>query len=143
VIRRQTILNFQLIIGITLLCLLWAGLQAAHSCSAYDSCNYRPDIRVDRCHIEQNTTKIENCCKSEACHQTTPVQHDMGTPSYNNEQNISHFLIHESRVQSPQSKEGTRRPEFFRTMSTVLCQITPPEMQRQALASLRTVVLRN
>lgn len=142
-IRHRSIVNPHLILGLTLFCVFWAGLQVAHSCSAHNGCSYSPAVRVDRCHIDQDRTKIELCCQSEACHRSTPLQRDLGTPSYNNEQKTSHLLIHESRVQPPQPKMGTPLIELFSATTTVLQHLNPPEVQRQSLTSLKTVVLLN
>ena len=142
-IKRRPILNLQLILGLTLLCVFWVGLQVAHSCSTHDGCTYNPEVRVDRCHINQDRTQIELCCQSEACHRSTPLQRDLGTPGYNNEQKTSHLLIHESRVQPPQPKMGTPLIELFSATTTVLQHLNPPEVQRQSLTSLKTVVLLN
>lgn len=141
--RRLTTHNLQLILGLTILLLFWIGLQAAYSCATHDGCAYNPEIRVDRCHLDDTRAKAELCCQSEACHSNTPQQHDLGGPSFHAERNASHLLIHESRTHTPQLKVGAPFIQISNPPAIVSCNIKAPETPLQALTNLQTVVLLN
>jgi len=92
VTRHHATQKLQFIIGLTLLCVFWAGLQAAYSCPTHAGCTYSPEVRVDRCHIDQKRTPVKLCCQSEACHRSTPLQRDLGIPEYHHSQKSAQLL---------------------------------------------------
>ncbi|MDA3903654.1 MAG: hypothetical protein PF441_09450 [Desulfuromusa sp.] len=139
--ERNSISNVQLIFVLAVLLLLCAGLQSAFGCLLQERQAYNPEIRVDSCHRVVSQKKMAPCCKSEACHQTTPLQRDLGSPEYHTQHKVLHSLAHESRPLTPQLKVGQpfiihhpALPQFF---SLARASQTP----LQSHHSLRTTVL--
>jgi hypothetical protein len=141
VTARYSTHNFRLIFGLTVLLLLWIGLQAAYSHTLHDGSIYHPEVRVDRCHLDIEHTEIEPCCQSNACHRSTPVKRDLDSPGYHTQQSASHLLIHESQTQTPQLKAGSPLKQTYAVPHRFLSQIRPPESPLRSLSELKTVIL--
>ncbi|MDX2481536.1 MAG: hypothetical protein QNK24_14525 [Desulfuromusa sp.] len=139
--ERNSISNVQLIFVLAALLLLCGGLQSAFGCLLQEQQAYNPEIRVDSCHLVVSQKKLAPCCQSEACHQTAPLQRDLGSPEYHTLHKNLHSLAHESRPLTPQLKVGQAfiiyhpaLPQFFSLAKT---SQTPLQSQH----SLRTTIL--
>jgi len=141
VTERHSTHNFCLISGLTVLLLLWVGLQAACSYNCPDSYSYHPKVRVDRCHLDIDHAETKLCCQSDACHRSVPLQRDLDSPSYHTQQGASHLLIHESHTYSPQLKVGSPFKQIYSVPRQFFSRVSPPESPLQSLYGLKTVVL--
>ncbi len=113
-----------------------ACLTPEQTCSALS--------QVNSCHtVYQATQPQKSCCKSEACHTSTPVPRDIGSPSYHTALDASHPLAHDPRCPSPNYPLSGIAELSFSRSSLNKYHKQPHDLPNQSLAKLRTVVLRH
>ena len=134
--------NFRLIFVITGLLLFCTGLSSAFGSLLPENRAYRPEVRVDSCHLVVEQKQV-TCCQSESCHQSVPQKRDFDSPEYHIQYKILHSLVHESRPLIPKMKSGKpfiiNHPSLPRLFSQTRDSLAP----LQSLHSLRTIVLLN
>lgn len=133
--------RFQLIFLLTIFVFVCSGLQAATASVRPQENVCAPVVRTDGCHLIFIQAKPPTCCPSRACHQTTPVQRDLGRPEYHTQQKSAHPLAHESRTFSPQFKAGQAIVATYVPQNNFQSINTIQPKPLQSLTNLRSVVL--
>ena len=123
---------------------LLAGLHSALACPPPSSSGGNGGVRVDQCHVDMHRTLATDCtdsCASQSCHRSTAPLQDLAYPEYHTRRSAPHPLVHESFSQSPIPRAGEPVPTAQLALTPVLHPGRNADQPRQALISLRSVVL--